>query len=83
MSLTRSKQTRYLKAHTHMHTRMWLLAIVTQARPEKIVVVENGKIAFKTGIGPYQYSTSKLRTWLERKFPMRLTWTQYLVYGVL
>ena len=30
-----------------------------EARPEKLVVVKDGRIVFKSGIGPYQYSTKK------------------------
>eukprot|EP01046_Picozoa_sp_COSAG06_P101601 COSAG06_NODE_47743_length_337_cov_0.655462_2_plen_37_part_01 len=27
-----------------------------EARPEKLIVVKNGCVVFKSGIGPYQYS---------------------------
>ena len=30
-----------------------------EARPEKLVVVKDGVIVFKSGIGPYQYSPAK------------------------
>ena len=36
-----------------------------EARPEKLIVVQDGKIAFQSGIGPYQYSTTKLATFLQ------------------
>jgi hypothetical protein len=37
------------------------------ARPEKLVVVQNGTIVFTSGIGPYQYSTSKLASFLNEE----------------
>lgn len=37
------------------------------ARPEKLVVVQDGTIVFTSGIGPYQYSTSKLAAFLEQE----------------
>ena len=67
--------------HTCARARACIFCDV-QARPEKIVVIDNGKIAFKTGIGPYQYSTAKLQFWLEQKYREKLTWSHYLVYGV-
>ena len=37
------------------------------ARPEKLVVVKDGAIVFASGIGPYQYSTSKLADFLAQE----------------
>ena len=37
-----------------------------EAPPERLVVVKDGVVVFKTGAGPFQYSTSKLREFLQK-----------------
>lgn len=37
------------------------------ARPEKLVVIKDGTVVFTSGIGPYQYSPSKLAAFLDQE----------------
>lgn len=40
-----------------------------EARPEKLVLVDAaGRVAWKSGIGPYQYSPRLLEAWLDAHF---------------
>lgn len=38
-----------------------------EARPEKLLIVQDGRIVFKSGIGPYQYSAQKLAAFLDQE----------------
>lgn len=44
------------------------LELAFEARPERLYVVEDGRIGFRGGIGPYQYSLSAVRQWLIERF---------------
>lgn len=39
-----------------------------EARPERLYVVQGGKIVWRSGLGPFQYSPSTLRAFLEEHF---------------
>jgi type I thyroxine 5'-deiodinase len=40
------------------------------AWPERLYVVdENGKVAFKGGVGPFGYHPEEVEAWLEKRFP--------------
>lgn len=38
------------------------------AWPERLYIVEGGKIAYKGGVGPYEYYPHEVRDWLEKRF---------------
>mmetsp|Transcript_12592 Transcript_12592/g.50371 ORF Transcript_12592/g.50371 Transcript_12592/m.50371 type:complete len:126 (+) Transcript_12592:367-744(+) len=38
------------------------------ALPERIFVVEDGKVAYRGGLGPFQYSVNDLARWLSERF---------------
>ena len=38
-----------------------------EARPERLYVIEDGKVTFRTGVGPYCYSVPKLRSFIEAR----------------
>ena len=44
------------------------LELAFEARPERLYIVENGRIAFRGGVGPYQYSLPAVRKWLLERF---------------
>ena len=39
------------------------------AWPERLYIIEGGKIAYKGGIGPFHYHPEEVRAWLEKRFP--------------
>jgi hypothetical protein len=39
------------------------------AWPERLYIIEGGKVAFKGGIGPVYYRPEEVRAWLEKRFP--------------
>jgi len=38
------------------------------AWPERLYIIENGKIAYRGGMGPFNYSPSEVRTWLATRY---------------
>ncbi|MGH9813015.1 MAG: deiodinase-like protein [Candidatus Acidiferrales bacterium] len=40
------------------------------AWPERLYIIgEDGKVAYKGGLGPFDYKPEEVRAWLEAKFP--------------
>mmetsp|Transcript_2540 Transcript_2540/g.2837 ORF Transcript_2540/g.2837 Transcript_2540/m.2837 type:complete len:86 (+) Transcript_2540:498-755(+) len=44
--------------------------IAWEARPERLYVVDDGKIVFQTGVGPYGYNPEELEAFFERQIPV-------------
>lgn len=42
--------------------------LVYQAWPERLYIIEDGKIVYKGGPGPFQYDVSEVARWLEKRF---------------
>ena len=40
-----------------------------EAWPERLYILENGKIAYRGGEGPFDYNTEEVAEWLAAKFP--------------
>lgn len=38
------------------------------AWPERLYVIEKGKIAYKGGVGPFFYRPKEIRKWLKKRF---------------
>jgi len=40
-----------------------------EAWPERLYILENGKVAYRGGEGPFDYNTEEVAEWLAAKFP--------------
>jgi hypothetical protein len=49
-------------------TLMQAAELAFEARPEKLVLIQNESIIFLSGIGPYQYSPTILQAFLAANF---------------
>jgi len=46
-------------------------AIIYEALPERLYIIENGIIVYKGGEGPFEYIPSDVDAWLAARFPGR------------
>lgn len=59
------------KAPYYCDTMADTMRLSYEAWPERLYVIDQGKIALKGGPGPFQYDIGEVEAWLKSRFPSK------------